>query len=996
MIAYNQYSSVKDNTGKTVTHPSFIDFVAHLLTYTEQADAYIAPFPKAQDKEAKITHPHPVGLITPGPLKPNTTRGHDSLEKISFLMADIDDPDSAQKALRMINDPESKLNTLNYFAYPTFKATALSPKMRIIVPLSADSELPPLEYKWGLKRLFEQQLGLLIDPTGYKPELLQFLPFYASDHDAETEPFLYGFNTEGEDFHYKFSADTLANQIEGQSNADLKFDLKDAKYIRGLTDKQAEFMKKPVYTLTPADHRKIEAAVLAFERGDHPRQDEIKSYNVWRNEIGLSLHHGFAGSEQGFEYWDRISRTDKEGYAGNENSRTYNMKKLWDDMSVLPPEREKIVTIRTFLSRWTIPLTDQDPEVKAILDELSKIKTEEEMLQSDVVHRLAELDDSKMSMLGWVVAKRNKLGTVFKMALKNAEQEARERRKNERAQHNLLAMMYLACEELQGLIYVADREKFYDRQANAKRPSNNKASNILWIEPRALARMVIDRIVGTPMEQAFQQEDYTMRVGTTLFDEKLLQSFLVQKLPAVSTAEFRPDQPEIFTNEHERTTLNVYHESLIVFPPQRTLTQEEQQAYGIMKETVEMLLDDEPNYLPLFYTFAYRTVYEPANLLPVALLIHGSIQGVGKSLLREMLSTLVSKRYSGSSQHEAMMGRFNASLFENRLFTCVEEIRIPENKRDEYKMFMKNTMVEVTESEAKHQERKQVNNFSSFMMTSNYADAIPIELSDRRHIVMRVRQTKEEYLKRGEAILEKYGRLPGTSGTGDIYDNAWHIINTMPQVAAALIHDEYAKIDPPLNVTTEAAIRTNAKLIMRQATMSEEELLRFAIERAVTAGRLSKIPLWRQADLIRVLLEDYADIVTIGMSSYDQHHNYNRRMGYILESLPSGMVFPFPADWKPNLTDPVDGRAIRCKVYGSLSNWDPAYFMDMYREDKHELVKMTQKSVDIIHRAIEHGDIPVWVETAPEPKEPKSKPAYTAPAAANSTYTSKFVNRSEH
>ncbi len=204
-------------------------------------------------------------------------------------------------------------------------------------------------------------------------------------------------------------------------------------------------------------------------------------------------------------------------------------------------------------------------------------------------------------------------------------------------------------------------------------------------------------------------------------------------------------------------------------------------------------------------------------------LIYGT-HGNGKSYLAAVMKALLGRVNARDVSAKALMSRFT-SWGEGAIFNAVEEIRVDGRDKwaimDRIKTYISNPQVEI---EAKGVDVKEVPNFTSYMLFSNHADALPLAKSERRYMIVATRQVVEGDLERdfgdvGErgAYFERlYGGLWEQGGDG------------AAQIAAMLIQRDYSEYG--FNAAGEAP-RTEARSNMISFHVSEgDDALEDAID----------------------------------------------------------------------------------------------------------------------------------------------------------------------
>jgi len=987
-LSVMMYRSVLDTTGKKATYPDFNSFTADLQLLSNSPEALAKPqYPYDRAEELKLSW-DTNGLFGPFEIKKEGNRLQENIKSIEIIVLDIDNPESAFDLIRMVEGkgPDTPLTTYNCIIYHTLRSKPTAPKLRLLMELDPRSSFPVVDVKHLLNAV-ARELNVTVDKQTKHGNRIHFLPIYPHGHPDDAPRVIWR-NAKGGAYRYDIAKDPLfaGERTVSAIPTGLKYVTKDLEYTKGVdAAKAAFFFSKPAYSLSPEDLEMVENTVTAYEKGTHPRLKFLRAEDgraEWL-EIAYALHHGFGGAEEGFDYWTRISKCDPDRYKDSTPHKGNDPRSIWESIE---DERPGGITFATFLKKYRVPVSFDSPAIRVLVQELMGVERLADLVGNadDLLKRVVAIQESGVKALvidEFINGKEKKhsitkseFNAQLKRVAKDIKEAADPPEKTERQHHNVLALLYEAIPRLSGLVYVGDKGLFYDIRANSKRPDPNRASTVLWMTPEALASSIINAIRGTPMAAIFAHDEYTDRAGTSIVDERFLKTFLVQKLPTVHTSGFIPYESQIFTNAHGDSTLNLFHSSLIAKPLARALTEKEKIAKDIMEGFVEMLLSDEPNYTDIYWEWVYDAAYSLETRNPYILLVHGMAEGTGKSVLRRLAINLVTMRYAGPTTGETLYeDKFNASIFDQRLINAVEEIHVPANCRAAYTANVKHMMEDTVESHKKFENKVTVDNFTAFFMTSNASDAIPIGMADRRHAVLRLSKQLSDYQEAGDEVLERAGRLV----PGNIYANMFHILEsgTYYEVFATLVHEKHAARPAEWNSRDPVWIETKAKTIMRKKTLDKEAIVIRCIQLAFTEGRLRNIPLVRQVDVVRVLMNDYGQDVDLGFDD-NQMSNFNRKIGKYFSDVPAGIMYDHESGerYRVEVECPWERRPTYTKVYGNLCIKSVAYFEELY-EDKEALRNALQVSLKSLHQSMENeaGIHAVPTEQALPPKAEKRK-----------------------
>lgn len=226
------------------------------------------------------------------------------------------------------------------------------------------------------------------------------------------------------------------------------------------------------------------------------------------------------------------------------------------------------------------------------------------------------------------------------------------------------------------------------------------------------------------------------------------------RIPTVASKMFWPGAERIFTLENQLKYLNTYEKSGA--EPCEEIDDEGREIIRRFMVHVANTIGSEREQRILIDFMAY--VYQnPGKRVQWALLLKG-IEGNGKSYFFKVMQAALGKWASVVST-TAIDSSFTGWA-EGSILVCIEEIRISGVNKyailDKMKPLITNSTIAVVH---KKENEKPVPNFTSYMMFTNHADAIPVGDNDRRYCVIFTRQTRKEELfaqHGGERGLEVY------------------------------------------------------------------------------------------------------------------------------------------------------------------------------------------------------------------------------------------------
>lgn len=155
--------------------------------------------------------------------------------------------------------------------------------------------------------------------------------------------------------------------------------------------------------------------------------------------------------------------------------------------------------------------------------------------------------------------------------------------------------------------------------------------------------------------------------------------------------------------------------------------------------------------------FLAHLAQKPDQKLRYALLMKG-VRGDGKTFFDEMMKKVLGETNCTNVSNSAITSRFN-SYVGNSVWVCIEEAYQPGKEAHE---LLNNMKPDITNDyvavEQKGKDVKTVRNFSNFFLTTNYADALPLEDEENRYLVLFTRfHTTKQRQEWEEEWREKHG-----------------------------------------------------------------------------------------------------------------------------------------------------------------------------------------------------------------------------------------------
>lgn len=144
-------------------------------------------------------------------------------------------------------------------------------------------------------------------------------------------------------------------------------------------------------------------------------------------------------------------------------------------------------------------------------------------------------------------------------------------------------------------------------------------------------------------------------------------------------------------------------------------------------------------------------------------------EGNGKTTFTRCVAEAVGQRYTHWARADRINAQFNGFLL-NRVFIGVEDIYVPEHRREVWETLKPMITGEMQEIEAKGVDQDSRNVVCNFMLNSNHRRAVQKTRNDRRLAVFYTAQQTAEDVARagmdGEYFGRLYGWLKGNGGYG--------------------------------------------------------------------------------------------------------------------------------------------------------------------------------------------------------------------------------------
>lgn len=457
-----------------------------------------------------------------------------------------------------------------------------------------------------------------------------------------------------------------------------------------------------------------------------------EDYDTW-TQVGMALFHQFDGEDEGFALWDEWSETA-------DNYDPDSLQRHWKSFDISGKKRAP-VTARLILrlAKEAVEKTTLELGI-ALRDAFINAKDLAEWEKARQMARDAEIDGLTRSTLALVAKERREAITGLKVSLPEIKRAiAYSPKRSEKTPK--------WCESW---VYDVATDKFFhlDRKVSA-----SKQGFDAMYDRQALTKQDVLNGNVTPSHTA---------------SELALRMFAI---PTVDGQRYMPGRDPIF-HEPDGTFANLYPEKEIPVKPEKILPVDKKNIQRVERHIAHLISDEREQRM--FLDWLAWVVQHPGRHVNYAVLLQG-VEGDGKSFFGEMLRAVM-----GVSN----VSMANASTIVNSTFTdwaagqcvcCVEEVRLGSARGidkwdaiNRIKPFITNNIIEIHPKGGK---QYNVVNTTSYLMFSNFKDALPLDDNTRRYLVLFSKwQRKEDiqafkrdnpnyYIRLYKALVESPGAL---------------------------------------------------------------------------------------------------------------------------------------------------------------------------------------------------------------------------------------------
>lgn len=446
-------------------------------------------------------------------------------------------------------------------------------------------------------------------------------------------------------------------------------------------------------------------------------------YDQWFR-IGMALHHQYDGEQTGFDLWNEWSETA-------DNYDHDALQRHWPSFAISGKGRAPL-TARLIirLAKEHVEKTAMEQSVK-LRDAFINAKDLAEWEKARQMAREAEIDGLARSALAVVAKDRRDAITGSKTALAEIKKAISFMpKKVERTPK--------WCEDW---VYDVSDDRFFNLK---KKIATTKQGFDAMHDRYALTKKDV-------LDGAVNATNAASALALNLY-----------RIPTVDGRRYMPGRDPI-SHEPDGTFCNTYPEHEIPEPPDKEVPRDRRNVDRV-KAHIAHLLSSEKEQRMLLDWMSW-VVQNPGRHVNYAVLLQG-VEGDGKSFFAELLRSVMGVS-NVSMANAATVTRFNFTNWAyGQCVCCIEEIRLVstmgQDKWDainKIKPFITNSTIEV-----RPLGKAAFNTFNttSYMLFSNYRDALPLDDNSRRFLVLFSKwQRREDIVAFKEEHPDYYTRLYG-------------------------------------------------------------------------------------------------------------------------------------------------------------------------------------------------------------------------------------------
>jgi hypothetical protein len=449
-------------------------------------------------------------------------------------------------------------------------------------------------------------------------------------------------------------------------------------------------------------------------------------YDTWF-QVGMALYHQYDGDSTGFELWNEWSETA-------DNYDPDALERHWPTFGIDGKKRAPLTAKFILrLSKEAVEKTAIELSVK-LRDAFINAKDLAEWEKARQMAREAEIDGLSRASLAAVAKERRDSITGTKTSLAEIR----------KAISFLPKKTDKTPKWAESWVYDVSDDKFYHLE---RKIATTKQGFDAMYDRYALTKADLLNGAATPSHSASD-------LCLTLY-----------RIPTVDGRRYMPGRDSIF-HEPDGTFANTYPEHEIPEKPEVLLPRDKRNVERVRAHIAHLLPDEREQRM--FLDWLSWIVQNPGKHANYAVLLQG-VEGDGKSFFAELMRTVMGVSNVTMVNANTII-KFNFSDWsQGQCLCCVEEIRIVSTKgQDKWeainkmKPFITNNVIEV-----RPLGKASINvvNTTSYLLFSNYQDALPLDDDGRRYLVLFSQwQKRDSLLKFKEANPLYYTKLYASLG----------------------------------------------------------------------------------------------------------------------------------------------------------------------------------------------------------------------------------------
>ncbi len=765
-IALSRGGSLKrlaSSTNRVVTWPELTDMLSNPLADDITMEQYLSLTTFAQSTRKNAPGAFVGGAFSDG------RRNSDSIQFRSVVTLDIDsDCDMIWDDLQLLGEIPA-LSGLAYQVHTTRKHNSSAPRMRISIPLSRD--VSPEEYVPVLCAVAE-----MVDPEmravsseSFVAVQVMFLPSVCCDSEFFC----------------------LVNE-----GSFLDPDPLLAKYpvdLPELWPSPAGKSAKPFARLkiTHPEDKKAQAPIItAVHRAFSPREF-IEQFldHVYLPAGERYLPVGATGAASVRIYEDAFVQSDHGSDPARGQHNTFDLGRIhlfgdldedFDTCAISPvewPSYRAMVEWALEHEEVRNALAEVEDEVReerisVFLDELPELDDDDEDETSEDDELLAELLGEPVSP-----APKRKGADELIRRLRKLLARAENVEEIEATLTKVQAIPDDVFSESARSVLCADVQNAYERcgekltKASASKALRHRAPSALeragseapdWAEgwtfvygDNSFHHADSGRVLSKEGFDAFYMQSMGRRVGFTPAGHPIVQASTAAltnwDIPKAYGTRFHPDEDVMFLDEGVQF-VNTYRKPVIPDDGYRG-----NRGVELLKRLLADLYPEE-RHQRLVLDFLAHMYRFPSKKLKYALLLKGANEE-GKTLIYRLMRRVLGKNNCATVQTSQLKKEFN-DFIEGKLLCCIEEIKLTGREGAEALNNLKAPITnEDVSIEGKGEKVRNIDNFCNWMAFTNFEDAVPIEDSDSRWLILfsRFKSNEETAAWKAELMKEDGG-----------------------------------------------------------------------------------------------------------------------------------------------------------------------------------------------------------------------------------------------